>query len=295
MADNKIRYEISTDVKYNIRTNDFSIEHTHDYWEIVFVVSGRIFNCINGEVTAIEKNMAALIKPDDLHSIRVDGNSTMYYNLEIRKELFKEFLDTIDTELYEEVLSGKNLLGRFDEEFSENVKQFVTDMLRYGTVEEEKRGLKRLIFRLIFDLLPMYPYSIAGQGKIDNPPIFSPQGNWFKEFKVFNDHFTRLGYIVANTREKYDIAILHPQREVWLEYVQKEDYESVKGIEDEFNKLLDALRRKGVTYQLIDERILERYGKIENGALQVGENNYETLVIPKMRTISRETYNLLRG
>lgn len=97
MADNKIRYEISTDVKYNIRTNDFSIEHTHDYWEIVFVVSGRIFNCINGEVTAIEKNMAALIKPDDLHSIRVDGNSTMYYNLEIRKELFKEFLDTIDT------------------------------------------------------------------------------------------------------------------------------------------------------------------------------------------------------
>ena len=141
----------------------------------------------------------------------------------------------------------------------------------------------------------LYPYSIAGQGKIDNPPIFSPQGNWFKEFKVFNDHFTRLGYIVANTREKYDIAILHPQREVWLEYVQKEDYESVKGIEDEFNKLLDALRRKGVTYQLIDERILERYGKIENGALQVGENNYETLVIPKMRTISRETYNLLRG
>lgn len=55
MADNKIRYEISTDVEYNIRTNDFSIEHTHDYWEIVFVVSGRIFNCINGEVTAIEK------------------------------------------------------------------------------------------------------------------------------------------------------------------------------------------------------------------------------------------------
>ena len=156
MADNKIRYEISTDVEYNIRTNDFSLEHTHDYWEIVFVVSGRIFNCINGEVTAIEKNMAALIKPDDLHSIRVDGNSTMYYNLEIRKELFKEFLDTIDTELYEEVLSGKNLLGRFDEEFSENVKQFVTDMLRYGTVEEEKRGLKRLIFRLIFDLLPNF-------------------------------------------------------------------------------------------------------------------------------------------
>ncbi len=141
----------------------------------------------------------------------------------------------------------------------------------------------------------LYPYSMAGRGKTDHPPVFGKHGNWGSAFKIFNDYFTKLGYIIANTDEQVDVAIVHPIRDIWSEYVRAEDYESVKEIEGNFHGLLDELRKHGVTYHLLDERILEKHGKIEGKALRVGERVYDTLLLPKMRTLSASTYRLLQG
>ena len=89
----------------------------------------------------------------------------------------------------------------------------------------------------------LYPYSIAGQGKYDHPPIFSPQGNWFESFKVFNEYFTKLGYIIANTEEKTSLAVIHPMRGVYLDYVYGEDKKSIAALENAFNDLIKKLRK----------------------------------------------------
>ena len=141
----------------------------------------------------------------------------------------------------------------------------------------------------------LLPYSMAGQGKHDHPPVFSSQNNWHEEFKTFNDHFTRLGYIIANTVENYDVAILHPMRSVYLDYLHADQYNSVKELQTAFESLLKELRRNGVQYHLIDERILSRYGKTADGNLCVGKCQYNTLIIPKMKNISRETLDILKG
>ena len=141
----------------------------------------------------------------------------------------------------------------------------------------------------------LYPYSIANQGKVDHPPVFGPHGNWFKEFKTFNEYFNRLSYIVANTQDRYDVAILHPMRDVWTEYCRGVDYLSVKEKEESFNELLKELRKHGVTFHFIDERLLERHGSIEkNGALRVGKCVYDKIIVPKMRTLSATTYGYLK-
>lgn len=140
----------------------------------------------------------------------------------------------------------------------------------------------------------LYPYSIAGQGKTDHPPVFSPHGNWFDGFKEFNDYFTRLGYIISNTQEKCDVAILHPIRNIWLDYIKTEEYGSVKDTEDEFNALLCRLRQNGVTFQLIDERILQRHGAIEGNELRVGNRKYSSIIVPKMHTIAETTLDILK-
>ena len=140
----------------------------------------------------------------------------------------------------------------------------------------------------------LYPYSIAAQGKFDHPPFFSPHSNWFREFKAFNEYFNRLGCIVANTEERYDVAIVHPLRNVYLNYVWAEGWESVKALESAFKVLMDTLRRSGVTYHLLDERLLERYGKIEGGALVVGRCKYDTIIVPKMDSMAASTYALLK-
>ncbi len=139
----------------------------------------------------------------------------------------------------------------------------------------------------------LLPFSIAGQGKHDHPPIFSKQNNWYEEFKTFNDHFTRLGYIVANTKENYDVAVVHPMRSVYLDYLRADVYGSIKQLQLDFNALLEDLRKNGIQYHLIDERILERHGKVVGDSLQVGQCAYDKIIVPKMKGISSNTLAML--
>ncbi len=141
----------------------------------------------------------------------------------------------------------------------------------------------------------LYPYSMSAQGKLDHPPFFAKHSNWYDEFKTFNLYFDRLGFIVGETKETYDLAIVHPLRSCYLEYLRAEDVASVKGIEEPFIQLLEKLAANGITYHLLDESILERHGKIVGNTLQVGNCAYHTVVIPEMPSIAASTLTLLKG
>lgn len=140
----------------------------------------------------------------------------------------------------------------------------------------------------------LYPYSLAGRGKTDHPPVFSPHGNWFEGFRAFNDYFARLGCIIAETQDEYEVGIIHPIRGIWLDYLHDEDYKSVKTLEDAFEELLRTLRRHGVTYHFLDESLLARYGSAEGNALRLGNCRYGTVIVPPMRTLTASTYALLQ-
>lgn len=140
----------------------------------------------------------------------------------------------------------------------------------------------------------LFPYSMAGQAKQDHPPIFSKHSNWWTGFRAFNDYFTKLGYIVTNTQEKYDVLVIHPMRSVYLDWVRTEASASVKELERDFQATLQILRKNGILYQLADERILARHARVENGKLIVGKNTYDKIIIPSMKTISATTVELLK-
>ena len=141
----------------------------------------------------------------------------------------------------------------------------------------------------------LYPYSMADFGKIDHPPVFSPHGGWFEGFKEFNEYFTRLGALVANTDEVCDVALIHPIHSIWMEYIRSEEEQSVKGLCEDFDLLLRRMRREGLTFQLVDESILARHGKVENGNLCVGNCVYDKVIVPKMLTLTSSTVNMLKA
>ena len=141
----------------------------------------------------------------------------------------------------------------------------------------------------------LYPYSFAAQGKYDHPPVFSKHSNWYKEFKTFNDYFTRLGFIVANTSDIYDVLIVHPMRDIYLDHIVGGSNEGNKATEAAFKELLLELRRKGITYHFADEKMLEKYGKNEGDELVIGNCRYGTVILPVMRTVSAPTLELLKG
>ena len=140
----------------------------------------------------------------------------------------------------------------------------------------------------------LFPYSISAQGKHDHPPVFSKHGNWWEEFRVFNEYFARLGYIIANTRENYDVGIIHPLHSVYLDYFYEQDSEKLKGLENDFSELLLWLRKNGIQYQLIDETLLREYGSVEGEELVVGACRYSKIILPNMRSIEANTLNMLQ-
>ena len=141
----------------------------------------------------------------------------------------------------------------------------------------------------------LLPISVAAQGKVDHPPVFSKHSNWWEDSKEFYDHFAKLGYIIANTTETYDIGIIHPMRSIYLDYQRDLYYDSVKELEDSFNKLISDLRANGVRYQLIDETILAKYGRNEGDKLIVGNSSYDKIIVPDMKCIASHTLELLSG
>lgn len=140
----------------------------------------------------------------------------------------------------------------------------------------------------------LFPYSIAGQGKYDHPPVFSTHSNWWEQFRTFNDYFTKLGYIVANTKERYDVLVVHPLRSFYLNFLRK-TAENVAEEENAFQELLLTFRKHGVLYHFADETLLAKYGEITDEGLKIGNCVYKTLVIPKMKSVSSTTLGLLQA
>ncbi len=141
----------------------------------------------------------------------------------------------------------------------------------------------------------LYPYSLSSQGKFDHPPFFARHGNWFDEFKTFNTYFDRLGFIIGETKEIYDLAIIHPMRSAYLDFLRSDEVGSVLKLDEDLIELLTYLENNGITYHLLDETILEKYGKNIGDALEVGNCKYNTIIIPKMSSIASATLSLLKG
>ena len=139
----------------------------------------------------------------------------------------------------------------------------------------------------------LFPYSLAAQGKSDHPPVFSRQNNWFEQFRTFNEYFTRLGYLVANTQEEVDVMVIHPLRSVYTDYLFGKYGEE---LEDRFHDLIyNTFRNNGIRFHLADESILERHGSTDGKSLTVGKCRYTTVVVPDMRNISATTLKLLQA
>lgn len=179
------------------------------------------------------------------------------------------------------------------------IKQVLTETFACSGNDINPRELKSLGELQYFNGVNLmchhlFPYSMAGQGKHDHPPVFSKHSNWWSGFRAFNDYFTKLGYIVSNTEERYDVLVIHPIRSVYLDWVRAEGGESVQELEIAFEETLQVLRKNGILYQLADERILSRHGRVENGKLFVGKNGYDTVIVPTMKNISATTLALLK-
>ena len=135
-------------------------------------------------------------------------------------------------------------------------------------------------------------YSIRGIRKRDYPPAMYYQQPWWSEYDKFIDSMSRIGMILSEGHKKAEVLIIHPQTTAWSMY----DNSKNEGIEELNNELLAVMKKleqKHVAYHLGDEMIMERYARVENGRLIVGEQEYRKVICSCCDILLPNTQRLL--
>ena len=144
----------------------------------------------------------------------------------------------------------------------------------------------------------LLPYTEHGQRKRDYPAHYSAVNPWVnKNFKEFNDYFSYLGKILAESKEFVNVAMFHPIRSAYFDYKRYLTWGERFGlpeIENSFVETTDKLIRNHIGFHYIDETLLAKYGSVKNGKLILGNCEYEFLVFPKIYTMDKSSEKLLR-
>ena len=143
----------------------------------------------------------------------------------------------------------------------------------------------------------LLPYTEHGQRKRDYPAHYSIVNPWVrKNFKEFNDYFSYLGKVIAESVEQVNVAMLHPIRSTYFNFKRYEEGNRlcIGEIEDSLVEVTKTLTEKQIAFHYLDETLLAKYGKVENGKLILGKGSYDFLVLPKIYTMDKTTEKLLR-
>lgn len=140
----------------------------------------------------------------------------------------------------------------------------------------------------------LYPYSVRGQRKRDYPAFYSNHNPWMKDFKHFNDYFTALGYMLAESQEVAETLVIHPIHSAYFTFKRNEP-DCVSDLNKKFQTLVESLGARGIGHHYADETLLAKYGSVtEKGRINVGKCRYSYVVVPDMKGLDRTTVEILK-
>lgn len=166
----------------------------------------------------------------------------------------------------------------------------------YGVTPKELKLIadKQYVYGVDLMCQHLYNYTFSKLGKIDCPPSFGRIMPWKSFYKSFNDYFSKLGYMIANSEEKTEVAVVTPMESIYLDYLRLSEDKSRTEVDVPFIGLLSELKKRGVSYHFINEKIAEKLGRVENGKLIIGEKSYSQVVLNPAKEMKSSTLSLLK-
>jgi hypothetical protein len=163
------------------------------------------------------------------------------------------------------------------------------------TIENQKLiADTQLILGINFFTPHLAHYSLRGERKRDYPAsIFYQQPYWY-DYKIYNDYLNHLCTILTQGKRELNILFVHPIESLWVEYTPF-DKNSIMKRDNKFLKFSDELIKHQKDYHFVDEDILSRYGKIENGKLVIGDFTYGFIILLEPATIRKTTLDFLNN
>ena len=130
--------------------------HTHDFWEICFVIKGTLLHEINGKKYELHERDILLIKPQDNHRVYdFMGSGAEFYNFEVRESFFRQYVESIDKKNYELLLNNDNVCVKCDEIMYQKLHNTMNIILSISSQQytEKQRYLQILIAKIVCEML----------------------------------------------------------------------------------------------------------------------------------------------
>ncbi len=133
--------------------------------------------------------------------------------------------------------------------------------------------------------------SMAGEAKRDYPASISYQSPWWREYAVVEDHFARVNSVLTRGKPVVKIGVVHPVESYWLCFGPEEQTRQERDERDrQFADLIGWMLYGFVDFDFIAESLLPQQDAVpQAGGFRVGEMEYDTILVPNMRTIRATT------
>ena len=166
----------------------------------------------------------------------------------------------------------------------------------YGVTPRELKLIaeKQYVYGVDLMCQHLYNYTFSKLGKTDCPPSFGRIMPWKSFYKSFNDYFSKLGFLIANSEEKTEVAVITPMESIYLDYLRLDESKSRDDVDKPFIGLLSELKKRGVSYHFINEKIAEKVGCVKKGKLIIGEKSYSQVVLNLAKEMKSSTLKLLK-
>ena len=106
---------------------NYPIEHTHDYWEFILVLSGNYTHVLNGRSFQLNKHHACLLRPKlDQHSLKNAPTGSKHLTIRIRDNYMKQICDQIEPTFYQTLLKRPIMLCSLGDPQCDHIIDYTT-------------------------------------------------------------------------------------------------------------------------------------------------------------------------
>jgi hypothetical protein len=136
--------------------------------------------------------------------------------------------------------------------------------------------------------------TVRGARKRDHPQSFSDISPWWPYYRLHGDYLGRVSYMLSQGKAQNRLLILEPTTSGFLWARKGGPTVELAQLRNSYTRMIQFLADHQVDFDLVDEYILEWFGKPADRKLVVGKASYDLLVWPDhMVNLRHETIPLL--
>jgi hypothetical protein len=142
-----------------------------------------------------------------------------------------------------------------------------------------------------------WPYTAEGQEypgwRFYASAVFNEKNPWWIVMPDLTAYLSRLSFLLRQGKPANDVALYLPNSDAWA-HMSAGRVHLIETLRDRVG--LDVIARileAGYNLDFFDDGVLEGVGRVENGALALGEGRYRVVVLPGVETIPLPTLRKL--